>query len=54
MINKDLLEQLEPTDDQRGAARTLYGMFIAFIDEGFDESQAMHLVGKLLVAVIND
>lgn len=54
MINNDLITQLEPSDDQRGAARSLYGLFTALLDEGFDEDQAVQIVSAALGAVIND
>lgn len=54
MDEKKLFAELEPTDAQRSAARTLYGLFIAFIDVGFDEEQALRLVGSALTAVITD
>lgn len=53
MIERELLAAIEPSDDQRGAARSLYGLFIALIDEGFDEPQALQLVGQMLTAVVS-
>lgn len=52
MIDRELLAAIEPSDDQRGAARRLYGLFIALIDEGFDEDQAIRLVSQLLTSVV--
>lgn len=53
MIERELLAAIEPSGDQRGAARSLYGLFIALIDEGFDEDQALRLVGQLLTVVVS-
>lgn len=54
MIERELIESIEPSDDQRGAARKLYGLFIALIDEGFDEAQALHVVTAILNDVVTN
>lgn len=46
--------KIEPTADHRAAAKTLYQMYVALIDEGFAESQALSLVGVTLHATIVD
>jgi hypothetical protein len=54
MIPKDLVDSIEPSDEQRGAARSLYGLFIALIDEGFDEVQALNMVTAIVSTVSLD
>lgn len=54
MIERELIESIEPSDDQRGAARSLYGLFIALIDEGFDEAQALHMITALIGSTLTD
>lgn len=44
--------KVEPSADHRAAAKTLYAMFTALVDEGFSEDQSLTLVGDLLVAVV--
>lgn len=51
MFDRDLLAGIEPSEAERGAARALYGFFIALLDEGFDESQALQLVSNLMTTV---
>lgn len=40
----------EPTADQREAASLIYGVFVALVDEGFTEQQALIIVGQILAA----
>jgi hypothetical protein len=42
----------EPSADLRAAASSVRQMFVALVNEGFTESQALAIVGHILVAGI--
>lgn len=44
--------KVEPSASQRMAATVSYQMFVALVDEGFTEAQALRLLGDLLSAKI--
>lgn len=54
MIERELIESIEPSAEQRKAASSLYGLFMALLDQGFDETQALHLVTSILSTVVQD
>jgi hypothetical protein len=42
---------VEPAADQRRLARTLFATYVALLDVGFDESQAMTIVVAMVTSV---
>lgn len=40
--------KVEPNADFRIAARTMFEMFTALVDEGFTEGQALVIVGQMI------
>lgn len=54
MDEKKLFAEIEPSEANRSAARTLHGLYIALLDAGFDEEQALRLVGTTLTAAIGE
>lgn len=43
---------IEPSADQRGAAAEMFRLFLALVQEGFSEHQALSLLGTMLAAQI--
>jgi hypothetical protein len=41
---------IEPSADQRQAALGLRGMYLALVQSGFTEAEAMHLIAQMLLA----
>jgi len=41
---------VEPSAVLRQAAKGLHEMFVALVNEGFSETQAMHILGVMLAA----
>jgi hypothetical protein len=41
---------IEPTADQRVMAATLRGIYLALMQEGFTEHEALTIIGQLLAA----
>lgn len=48
MTDRVPVDALEPNAQQRTAARELYMFFVALVQQGFTEAQALTLVGNLL------
>lgn len=42
----------EPTADNRQMAKAIRGMFVALVNEGFSENQALEIVGNVLRTAI--
>lgn len=42
--------RIEPSADQRTWAKTIFAMYVALVEEGFTEQQALVIVGQLLIA----
>ena len=40
----------EPAADLREMAAALYGMFVALVDQGFTEQQALVIIGQVIAA----
>lgn len=40
----------EPSAELRQLAGTLYGMYVALVDQGFTEQQALIIIGQILAA----
>jgi hypothetical protein len=45
-------DRVEPAAELRQAAHTIRETYIALTNEGFTETQALHIVGQLLVAAL--
>ncbi len=43
---------VEPSADARAFAKAMHEMFVALMSEGFNEQQAMHIIGVGLAASI--
>lgn len=48
--------RVEPSANQRAAARSLYGLYVALGEVGFNEDQALSVVARMAAAavVVND
>lgn len=48
--------RVEPSANQRAAARSLYGLYVALGDVGFSDDQALSVVTQMATAavVVND
>jgi len=44
------IDRVEPSADMRQNAHQLREMFIALVEEGFTEAQAVGIIGKILSA----
>lgn len=44
----------EPSADMRQAAATAHGLFVALVDEGFNEQQALVILGQVIAAGSNN
>lgn len=42
----------EPTSNDRAMAKTIRGMFVALVNEGFSESQSLNIVSNVLRTAI--
>jgi hypothetical protein len=42
--------KVEPSADQRAMAKMFFQMFVAFVDEGFTERQALIMIGQIMAA----
>lgn len=45
-----MMNPVEPSADQRSAAKNLHEMFVALTNEGFTETQALTILGYVLHA----
>lgn len=48
----DAAPPIEPSADQRVMAKMCRGMYLAFVDEGFGDQQALALIGTIMAASI--
>ena len=48
--------RIEPSANQRAAAGSLYGLYVALTNVGFNEGQALSIVGNMAAAAmrVND
>lgn len=44
------LSRVEPSAEARQAAKDIHEMFVAFMDEGFTEDQALTILGQMMAA----
>jgi hypothetical protein len=45
--------KVEPSAEQRTAAKTIRAFYIALLDEGFTEAQSLVIVGQMMSAAAN-
>lgn len=48
MTDRNIHSQFEPAADVRTAAHTLWGLYVALVQAGFSEAQALHIVTNLI------
>lgn len=53
MTNTPIDPNREPTAEIRTAARSMRELFVALVREGFSETQALQIIGSVLMGVTN-
>lgn len=48
MHQEDAILNTEPTADERVTARTLWRLYVALLDAGFDNQQALVIIGNMI------
>lgn len=52
--NHDAYVSTEPTAQERAAAHTLWGLFVALVQAGFSDAQALHIVTATVTQAVAD